>query len=361
MYGITYDQWKEQMMRSAKKTRTPVCATFELTPRCNLDCKMCYIHNADSNALRDSELSTEEWKRIFDEAYDCGMMFAALTGGECLLRCDFKELYLHLWNKRVNLTVMTNGVLLNKEYLDFFRTYKPRLVRISLYGSCEEGYLQVTGHRGFEKAANAALSLREAGIHVQLSITPSSYIKDDYISILRFCKENRFQCNLGDFSLIESRNNPEKKDYYLSIDESVELATERARLFGTLTSGINPPAPCGTCTEVPKGLTCNAGNGAAMVSWDGRMCLCTAMPVSKVSLLETSYAEAWEKTKEAADEVLLGVECVGCPYDKLCPKCPSMRLTGLYTGHCKPEVCELTRRLVAAGVKKLEQVEKPCD
>lgn len=361
MSSMTFGQWKEQIVHSAKKTRTPVCATFELTARCNLDCKMCYIHNADSNGLRDRELSTEKWKQIFDEAYDSGMMFATLTGGECLLRRDFKELYLHLWDKRVYMTVMTNGVLLNEDYVEFFKMYKPKAVRISLYGSSEEGYLRVAGHQGFEKAVFAARSLRAAGILVQISITPSSYIKDDYISILRFCKENKFQYNLGDFCLIENRDDPEKKDHYLSIEEIMGLATERALLFGPLTPQENPPAPCGACTETPKGLTCNAGNGSVMVSWDGRMCLCTAIPVSKASLLDMSFAEAWERTKTAGDEILLGAERVDCPYDKLCPKCPAMRLTGLYTGHCNPAVCEMTRKLVAAGVKKLEQPEKSCD
>ena len=77
--------------------------------------------------------------------------------------------------------------------------------------------------------------------------------------------------------------------------------------------------------------------------------------------MEMSYAEAWEKTKEAVSKMLLGMECVGCPYDKVCPKCPAIRLTGLHTGHCKPEVCELTRKLVAAGVKRLDMPQDSCE
>ena len=171
MKEMPFTVWKKQMIASATPTKTPVCATFELTPRCNLDCKMCYIHNKESNAMGDKELSTEAWKRIFDEAYDCGMMFATLSGGECLLRKDFKELYLHLWNRGVFLTVFTNGILLDEEYVAFFKTYKPRNVQISLYGSSEAGYEQVTGHRGFAKAVAAIRSLMECGITVQVAVT----------------------------------------------------------------------------------------------------------------------------------------------------------------------------------------------
>lgn len=359
MNEISFSKWKEQMVAAAKPSKTPICATFELTPRCNLDCKMCYIHNQDSNALRDKELSTETWKRIFDEAYDCGMMFATLTGGECLLREDFRELYLHLWKKRVYMTVFSNGILLNEEYVAFFKTYKPRKIQISLYGSSEAGYRKVTGHRGFEKAVTAIRSLMEAGITVQVALTPSSYMKEDYISVLKFCKENGFRYIPGDFSLIGNRDDAGKDDHYLTVDEIVRLSRERALLSGPLTPAKYEPPVCGgVCTEAPKGLICNAGKTSAVVSWDGKMCLCTAMAESRASVLEMSYAEAWEKTKEAAEEILLGMECVGCPYDKLCPKCPAMRLTGLHTGHCNPKVCEVTRRLVAAGVKKLDAPEE---
>ena len=356
MNEVSFRKWKEQMIRSAKASKTPICATFELTPRCNLDCRMCYVHNQDSNALRDKELSTEAWKRVFDEAYDCGMMFATLTGGECLLRQDFRELYLYLWKKRVYLTVFTNGIALNEDWVVFFKTYKPRKIQISLYGSSEEGYRNVTGHRGFEKAVCAIRSLMAAGIPVQVAVTPSSYMKEDYISVLRFCKENGFQYKPGELMLIENRDDCTKEDHYLSVDEIVRLSTERALLSGSVVPAECEPPPCGgSGKDAPKGLACNAGKTSAVVSWDGKMCLCTAIPVGKASVMEMSYADAWEKTKEAATEILLGMECVGCPYDKVCPKCPALRLTGLYTGHCDPKVCEVTRRLVAAGVKKLPE------
>ena len=358
MNTMTFKKWKEQIIASARPTKTPVCATFELTPRCNLDCKMCYIHNQDSNSLRERELSADTWKRIFDEAYDCGLMFATLTGGECLLRQDFRELYLHLWHKRVYLTVFTNGIMLNEDDIEFFKTYQPRKIQISLYGSSEAGYLNVTGHRGFEKAVSAIRGLRAAGIPVQIAVTPSGYMKEDYISILRFCRENGFQYKPGEFSLIDSRDGSGQDGHELTIDEITALAKERALLTGAPMGDACVPPPCGgSCTQAPKGLACNAGKTSAVVSWDGRMCLCTAIPVSKASVLEMSYAEAWEKTKEAGEEILLGAECVGCPYDSLCPKCPPMRLNGLYSGHCNPRICQMTRSLVAAGVKKLPAEE----
>lgn len=355
MRNLGYEKWKKQIVLAAKEKEQPVVGHFELTPRCNLDCKMCYIHNQDSNALRDRELSTEKWKQIFDEAIDCGMLFANLTGGECLLRSDFKELYLHLWNKRIFITVMTNGTLIDDQYLAFFEKYPPAEFQISLYGSSEEGYRKVTGHSGFEKAVSAIRALMKLKIPVHVAVTASSYMRDDFIHIKKFCKENNFWSNPSTFHLGKNRDNPDKNDHELSIEEIVQLSVEQAQLSGPLTPMEEELPPCmGNSTTAPKGTKCTAGKAIAVVSFDGTMHPCVMLPIGSASVREMSYAQAWEKTKEATRGVLLGMECVGCAYDKTCPKCPAMRLTGLDTGHCNPDICELTRRLVAAGVKKLK-------
>jgi len=359
-----YKQWKNQLADSAKKRKTPIMGQFELTGCCNLDCKMCYVHNLDASTCLSRELSTEEWKRIFNEAVEQELLFATLTGGECLLRSDFKELYLHLWKKGVKVSVLTNGILMDEDYVAFFKDHKPEMIQISLYGSDEDGYLRVTGHKGFEKVVSAIRALMNAKINVRVVTTPSRYMGDDYMNILRFCKEQGLPFSLGELMLIPNRDNPEKEDYFLTMDEIAALSIERAALYKPLVPLESTPGLCGPMTTPPpKGLTCNGGNCVASVMWDGVMYPCpNAMVGGGADLRKMSYAEAWKHTVEAASEVMQGAECIGCPYDNLCPKCPAMRLTGLYTGHCNPAVCELTRKLVAAGVKKLDTpAEMICD
>lgn len=357
MKSRAYNEMRKRLVTAAKAQRKPILGHFELTSRCNLDCKMCYVHTMDNAAALRTELSTEQWKRIFDEAYDCEMLYATLSGGECLIRKDFKELYLHLWNKKVMITVMSNGTMLDADYVEFFKTYTPEMIQISLYGSSEDGYLQLAGHKGFEKATAAIDALIEAGIDVHIAVTPCRYMTDDFIRTLRMCKERGYQVSLTDVTLIPNRENPEKDDYFLTTDETFELVKQRAELFGMMSPPVEAPEPFGCmCGEPATGLTCNAGNCLATITAEGKMYPCAnAMLGDGQSLLEMSYAEAWEKTKAAADAVVQAVECAGCPYDKSCAKCPSYRLKDMSCGHCRPEVCELTKRLVAAGVKKLEQ------
>ncbi len=357
MQGPAYKLMRERLVKAAKAKRVPVLGHYELTARCNLDCKMCYVHTQDHAAALKKELSTEQWKRIFDEACACEMQYATLSGGECLIRKDFQELYLHLWKKNVLITVMTNATMLNAEYVEFFKTYQPELIQISLYGSCEEGYLNLTGHKGFEKATTAIQALQDAGVDIRVVATPSRYMTDDFIETLRVSKERGFNVALMDVYLTRNRENPDKDDYFLTIDETVDLLIRRNELYGKVTPVDVTPEPWGCMCEEPGiGLTCNAGNCLATVTYDGKMYPCgNALIGEGYSLLEMSYAEAWEKTKAVADTVKQGIECIGCPYDKLCSTCPTFRLKDMYSGHCNPDMCELTRKLVAAGVKKLDK------
>lgn len=357
MQGPAYKLMKKRLVKAAKAKRVPVLGHYELTARCNLDCKMCYVHTQDNSEALKKELSTEQWKRIFDEACACEMQYATLSGGECLVRRDFQELYLHLWKKNVLITVMTNGTMLDAEYVEFFKTYRPDRIRISLYGSSEEGYLYLAGHKGFEKATAAVRALQDAGIDVLVGFTPSRYMTDDYINTIRYCKEQGFKMVMADANLAHNRDNPDKDDYFLTIDETVDLLIRRSKLSGDVIPVENTPEPCGCmCEEPATGMTCNAGNCLVTVTYDGKMYPCgNALIGEGYSLLEMSYAEAWEKTKAEADRVKHGIECVGCPYDKVCAKCPTFRLKDMYSGHCNPDMCELTRKLVAAGVKKLDQ------
>ena len=356
MSNQAYQQWKTKMRSAAKAKRLPVEGQYELTPACNLDCKMCYVHNADSNRLQSLALSTEQWKRIFDEAYDCGLMFATLTGGECLMRKDFKELYLHLWNKRVRITVLTNGTLIDEDYIAFFQKYRPEDIQISLYGSSEEGYWNVTGHKSFHKADQAIRALKAAGLPLRVAVTPSSYIASDYINTIRYIKEQGIQRVVSNLYLLPKRDNSEDTKHYLSEEEILRLSRERTSLFRELTPCSDLPEVGGPMSEAPAaGLTCSAGNILAYVTWDGKMHPCGAVLQEGASLLEMSYAEAWEKTKAEADAVAQAIECDGCAYRKACPTCPAVRLTDLHSGHCNPRICELTRQQIADGSLRLGQ------
>lgn len=71
-------------------TTYPIDATFELTVRCNMKCKMCMFRQ---NGTESRELTAKDWIKIASEAAEMGTGSLLITGGEPMLRPDFPEIY----------------------------------------------------------------------------------------------------------------------------------------------------------------------------------------------------------------------------------------------------------------------------
>lgn len=175
----------------------PFVASFELTPLCNFDCKMCYVHLHKDQMQERKLLTVEQWKRIIDMAVEAGVMYADITGGECLTYPGFKEIYRHLWQRGVRPSVLTNGSLLTNEVVSFFRSFPPRLIQISVYGSNEEAYKRVTGCEAFEAVMAGIQRLQENGLRYKLIITPSRYMQDDAAALLKLLQDMKVPYGVG--------------------------------------------------------------------------------------------------------------------------------------------------------------------
>ena len=107
----------------ARKKGIPLKGQFELTPFCNLDCKMCYVHLNKEQMKNKQLLDPEQWEMLMKQAIDSGMRKAVLTGGECLTYSGFEKLYLYLQSRGIEVQVYTNGILLTKKKIEFFKKF----------------------------------------------------------------------------------------------------------------------------------------------------------------------------------------------------------------------------------------------
>jgi pyrroloquinoline quinone biosynthesis protein E len=93
----------------------PFSLIAEVTHRCPLHCLYC------SNPLElqraDAELATDDWKRVFGEAAELGMLHVHLTGGEPLARKDLPELIAAARAAGLYVNMITSGVGLTENRL----------------------------------------------------------------------------------------------------------------------------------------------------------------------------------------------------------------------------------------------------
>lgn len=93
----------------------PLSLIAELTHRCPLHCLYC--SNPVELQRADSELSKEEWKRVFEQAAELGVLHLHLTGGEPLLRKDLPKLISYARDAGLYINMITSGVGLSEEHL----------------------------------------------------------------------------------------------------------------------------------------------------------------------------------------------------------------------------------------------------
>lgn len=99
-----------------KGKRVPLSFNLEVTARCNLSCRHCYINllAADREAQA-KELTVPQIMAIARQAVDMGAVWCLVTGGEPLLRADFAEIYMGLKRLGLLVSVFTNATLLNDD------------------------------------------------------------------------------------------------------------------------------------------------------------------------------------------------------------------------------------------------------
>jgi PqqA peptide cyclase len=94
----------------------PLALIAELTHRCPLRCVYC--SNPKDLESRASELPTDTWMRVFEEAAALGVLQLDLTGGEPLARPDIVELVRAARSAGLYVNLITSGLPLDEARLD---------------------------------------------------------------------------------------------------------------------------------------------------------------------------------------------------------------------------------------------------
>lgn len=101
---------------------------WSVTGKCNYRCRHCYMSAA---GCTDEDISLDKIKEIICRMEEAGIMNVSLSGGEALVRPDFREIVDELTSRGIALrAVYSNGFLVNGELMDFLRSrqLRPRFV-----------------------------------------------------------------------------------------------------------------------------------------------------------------------------------------------------------------------------------------
>lgn len=188
------DPFYKAVWEKAFAEAIPISGTFELTPRCNFNCRMCYVHLPESEIGRHGrELTAKEWIRIATEAKDAGTTWLCITGGEPLMHPEFETIWRELNQMGFFITLQTNASLVPR-FEKLFQECPPRACKITLYGSSDQVYVDVCQiEKGFTRANAGIQMLRQMKIPIELVSTVIRQNLDDVENIIRYVGKNKLQ------------------------------------------------------------------------------------------------------------------------------------------------------------------------
>jgi radical SAM protein with 4Fe4S-binding SPASM domain len=188
--SIGYGEFRERLARRIGGERLPLSGSLELTFRCNLRCRHCYLAHGRRGIKGKQELSLAEIERVLGEATDEGCLWLLMTGGEPLLRPDFPEIYAAAKRGGLLVTLFTNGTLLTRRVADSLAEYRPFNLEITLYGATQETYECVTGIPGsYARCLRGMALLRERGIPFKLKTMALTLNRHELGAMERLARE----------------------------------------------------------------------------------------------------------------------------------------------------------------------------
>lgn len=341
---------------------------LELTARCNLNCRHCYINlPAGDKTAQSRELSLAEIAHIADQAVELGAMWCLLTGGEPLLREDFADVYMMLKRKGLLVSIFTNATAIRPEHVALFKKYPPRDIEITIYGASRESYERVTRRAGsFASFTRGLDALINAGIRIRLKAMAIRSNLEDMEAIAAFGLTRtkdyyRFDPQLHLRYDGDPIRNEEIKGERLTAEEIVALERADVGRFGALQDScdtlINEDFTHMGCNHL---FHCGAGSGSFNVGYDGTFRLCSSLwaPGTTTNLRDTSLREAWETfvpqvlDMRSQNENFLNT-CRKCAIINLCLHCAAHAYleTGSLDGAI-PYFCEVAHARAAAIQEK---------
>ena len=349
MKTINYNQFLQMAMRNARENDTPISGSFELTPFCNLDCKMCYVHLSDPT-VKERMLTGDQWIDLMGQAIGHGMMTALLTGGEAMTHPNFMQIYMYLIEQGISVHVKTNGILLNRDMIDLFTEYPPYIIDVSLYGCDGESYKAVTGHDVFETVTENIRAAIAAGLKIRIMITPSAYMLPWVDDVMEFAKSFGADDVIVNAMLMDA--NPDTgrdiESFGMSLEENARIHRKQWDMF--------PRRPRSQTEEeaefmgdipedephiLPIGLYCNAGRTTFAMNWDGTMGPCLDFPrdVICADVKHIGFEKAWREVNQGVKAYVVPDECRTCTHNTRCHYCPPQHKDVAARHLCDSDAC----------------------
>ena len=366
----------DYLHRKASIKKIPLSAAFELTPVCNMACRMCYVRMDRKQQESIAPLrSAGEWIRAAEQAKEHGLLFILLTGGEPFTYPGLREILSGLHKRGFIVSINTNGTLIDENVVEWLKLTPPSRINLTLYGASDETYARLCGKPdGFTRASRAIRLLRDAGIAVKINVSLTPYNADDLEGIFSFCREQKLLISATSYMFPPLRRDdtcigrndrftPEQAAYYSAKIESLlngeDEFVKRAEEGDFAALAAEADTDCEDCDGEGDGIRCRAGKCTGWVTWEGKMLACGMIPDENApNVFDTGYMDAWRTVTEKTDGIRLPAACRDCDVKDTCKACAAMVYTESGNFHSIPKYrCRMAHAYPGQVLKLADEIK----
>jgi pyrroloquinoline quinone biosynthesis protein E len=146
----------------------PFSLLAEITHRCPLHCPYC--SNPLQLASQANELTTDDWKRVLNEAADLGVLHVGFSGGEPLQRPDLVQLVAAARTAGLYTNLITSSLGLNPQRLEDLKRAGLDSIQISFQSDEESRADRIAGVSAHQIKLKAARMVRESGLPLTVNV-----------------------------------------------------------------------------------------------------------------------------------------------------------------------------------------------
>lgn len=348
----------EYLHRRADVRGIPLSGTFELTPMCNMSCRMCYVRKTPEEVKATGKRlrTVDEWLTMAEELKKQGTLFLLLTGGEPFTYPGFRDLYEKLQTMGFVLSINSNATLIDEETADWLAHHAPQRINITLYGSSDETYDRLCNNpEGFTKTNRAIELLQERGINVKLNCSVTPHNIGDLQDVIRYSDEKKLILQATSYMFPPLRRDAASigKNDRFSAQECANIEAKIRKMqrgFENLKEYYknvqqHKPLDDDSCFDCEgDGVRCRAGKSSFWITWDGRLLLCAMMDEPAYYPFEEGFDNSWKKLVNKTTGIHLPPECAVCEAKDVCRSCAAMVYTETGSYDKKPQYrCDLMK------------------
>lgn len=272
----------------------PVAMTFAVTYRCQLNCAHC---SAGKHFKQDKiELSTDEAKKLIDDAQKLGVTIIAFTGGEPLLRDDIFELISYVDQRKAMPVMFTNGQYLTDENVDKLADAGLYSIFLSIDSPNPEEHNESRAMPGlFDIAIEGLKNLKSKGIFVGFSSYASSsgVSKGLYKQLHELAIKLRLH-NIILFDCVPTGNMLKDTSEMLTYELREELHNYSAEVFRKkIVPPLSSQAWQNSVEAYLSGIGCLGANIQYYASAYGDISPCDFAPISFGNIRNESLKSIW--------------------------------------------------------------------